>query len=116
MENHCCEEALDCLFSIYKASPPSLTFLPVHLTFRYPGFPEDFIANIATQVIERHIVRGLEKIFSPVTVNNLSKSESQVVALKTSLVKRHREFLEDRIGKLKDGYQVLRDVISIAVS
>lgn len=28
---------------------------------------------------------------------------------------RHREFLGDRIAKLEDGHQVLRDVISIAV-
>ncbi|KAL9126644.1 MAG: hypothetical protein Q9217_004334 [Psora testacea] len=98
MEKHSCEEALDCLFSIYKVSQKT------------------FIANITTQVIERHIVRGLEKIFSPVTVNNLSESESQAIASEPSLAKRHREFLEDRIGKLTDGHQVLRDVTSIAES
>ena len=32
------------------------------------------------------------------------------------LSKRHREFLEDRIGKLTDDHHVLRDVISVAVS
>lgn len=68
------------------------------------------------QVIERYIVRNLEKIFSPLTVNNLSESDSQLVASEPSSAKRYREFLEDRIGKLTDGHQVLRDVISIAVS
>lgn len=46
-----------------------------------------FIANIITQVIERHIVHDLEKIFSPVTVNNLSEAESQAIASDPSFSK-----------------------------
>jgi hypothetical protein len=35
------------------------------------------IANITTQEIERHIVKGPEKIFPPVVVNDLLNSEAQ---------------------------------------
>jgi len=62
------------------------------------------------------IILGLEKIFSPVTVSNLSESDSQAVASEPSSAKRHREVSEDRVGKLRDGRQVLHNVICIAVS
>lgn len=67
-----------------------------------------FIANITTQVIERHIVRGLETIFSPVAVNQLSDSEIEAIASEPVSAKRHREFLIDRIEKLEVGYRTLR--------
>lgn len=67
-----------------------------------------FIVNITTQVIERHIVRGLETIFSPVAVNKLSDAEAEAVALEPVSAKRHREFLIDRIERLEAGYQILR--------
>jgi hypothetical protein len=60
-----------------------------------------FIANITTQVIERHIVRGLENIFSPIVVNAMSDVEVETIAAEPSSAKRQREFLEERINKLK---------------
>lgn len=67
-----------------------------------------FIANITTQVIERHIVRGLETIFSPVAVNQLSDAEAEAIASEPVSAKRQREFLIDRIEKLEVGYRILR--------
>lgn len=67
-----------------------------------------FIANIANQVIERHIVRGLETIFSPVAVNKFSDAEAEAIALEPVSAKRHREFLTDRIERLEAGYRILR--------
>ncbi|KAN0108674.1 dynamin family protein-like protein [Hyaloscypha variabilis] len=93
MENFSCEEALDCLFAIYKVSQKT------------------FIANITTQVIERHIVRGLEKIFSPVVVNAMSDAEVEAIASEPLSAKRQREFLEERIKKLKDGHEIFRGVM-----
>ncbi|KAE9378323.1 dynamin family protein-like protein [Stipitochalara longipes BDJ] len=93
MENFSCEEALDCLFAIYKVSQKT------------------FIANITTQVIERHIVRGLEKIFSPVVVNAMSDVEVEAIASEPLSAKRQREFLEERIKKLKDGHEIFRGVM-----
>lgn len=73
-----------------------------------------FIANITTQVIERHIVRGLETIFSPVAVIKLSDVETEAIASEPVSAKRQREFLEDRIRKLKDGHDIFRGVIKSA--
>jgi hypothetical protein len=77
-----------------------------------------FIANVTTQVIERHIVKCLKKIFSPVVVNGLSNSEAEAeaetVAIEPISAKRKRDFLEDRIIKLEDGHRILRNVIRAA--
>lgn len=74
-----------------------------------------FVANVTTQVVERHIIRGLEKIFSPVTVNGLTDKEVEAVASEPANAKRQREFLEDRIAKLKDGQSIFRSVMGSAV-
>ena len=49
------------------------------------------------------MIRGLEMIFSPVVVNGLSESAVEKIASKPAAAKRDRQFLEDRIEKLKDG-------------
>lgn len=96
MENVSCEEALDCLFAIYKVSQKT------------------FVANVTTQVVERHMIRGLEKIFSPVAVNSLTDSEVEAIASEPANAKRQRQFLEDRIAKLKDGQSIFRSVMGTA--
>ncbi|QSZ32353.1 hypothetical protein DSL72_001927 [Monilinia vaccinii-corymbosi] len=96
MDNLSSEEALECLFAIYKVSQKT------------------FIAIITTQVIERHIVRGLENIFSPMLVNHLSDAEVEAMASEPASAKRRREFLEDRIAKLKAGYETFRGVMGSA--
>ncbi|KAK3175994.1 hypothetical protein OEA41_007316 [Lepraria neglecta] len=86
MENVSCEEALDYVFAIYEVSQKT------------------FVANITTQVVERHMIRGLKMIFSPVAVvNGLSEFAVEKIASEPAAAKRHRLFLEDRIEKLKDG-------------
>jgi len=66
------------------------------------------VANIATQVIERHIVKGLESIFSPVVVNSMSDLAVEAVASEPSSIKREREFLTDRIAKLEAGHKIFK--------
>lgn len=73
-----------------------------------------FIANVTTQVIERHVVRGLEDIFSPIFVNKLDVDEIEGFASEPAATKRQRAFLEDRIGKLQEGHAVLRRVMHTA--
>ena len=73
-----------------------------------------FTANVTTQVIERHIIRGLEKIFSPITVNSLSDADVEAIASEPPSARRQRDFLVDRVTKLDDGQKILRDVISKA--
>ena len=113
MEKHSCEEALDCLVSIYTVSSPPLA-MSLLILRKKQVLQKTFIQNITTQVIERHIVRGIEKIFSPVAIAQLSDVESEAVASEPATAKRHREFLKDRIGKLEDGHKILRNVITSA--
>ena len=49
------------------------------------------------------MIWGLEMIFSPVVVNGLSECAVEKMTPKPAAAKRHRQFLEDRIEKLKDG-------------
>ncbi|KAI9659667.1 MAG: hypothetical protein M1829_006575 [Trizodia sp. TS-e1964] len=93
MDKHSCEDALDCLFSIYKVSQKT------------------FVANVSTQVIERHIVKGIERIFSPIVVNRLSDSDAEAIALEPETARRQRKFLDDRIAKLEEGRGILKDVM-----
>ena len=61
------------------------------------------------------MVRDLDKIFCPVTVSQLTDSEVEALASEPASAKRQREFLEDRIAKLKDGQSIFRNVMSSAV-
>ncbi|TVY86471.1 Interferon-induced GTP-binding protein, partial [Lachnellula willkommii] len=72
MDNFSCEEALDCLIAIYKVSQKT------------------FVANVTMQVIERHIVRGLDKIFSPIFVNGLTSEQAEALASEPPASKRKR--------------------------
>lgn len=70
-----------------------------------------FIANVVTQVIERHVVRGLAKIFSPVVVSQLTDDDIKAIASEPESANRQRLFLEDRIARLKDGHRILKKVM-----
>ncbi|OCL14109.1 dynamin family protein-like protein [Glonium stellatum] len=98
MDEYSCENILDCLLAIYK----------VH--------QKTFVANVTTQVIERHIVRGLEDIVSPVVLNQLSNSQIEFIASEPTSTKRERDFLEDRISKLNEGRDILRGVMRDTIS
>ncbi len=56
-------------------------------------------------------MRGLEKIFSPVVVNDLSDSDAEAIASEPPSERRQRDLLENRIKKLKDGQSILRGVM-----
>ncbi|KAI8953697.1 interferon-induced GTP-binding protein Mx [Xylaria longipes] len=90
MENFSCEDALDCLFAIYKE------------------LQKTFVANITTQVIERHIVHGLEDILSPLVVNSMLDVEVEAIASEPLPTRSLRDFLNDRIKKLEDGQETFR--------
>ncbi|KAI0010110.1 interferon-induced GTP-binding protein Mx [Xylariaceae sp. FL0662B] len=94
METFSCEEALDCLLAIYKVQQKT------------------FIANVTTQVIERHIIRGLDKTFSPLVVINMPDIKVKAIVSEPKATKRQRVFLTDRIQRLEGGSEVLRDVVS----
>jgi len=70
-----------------------------------------FVANVTAQVGERHMVRGLDKIFSPLDVNNLSDDDVLKVASEPPSVRRKRDFLMDRQQKLRSGKKIFRDIM-----
>lgn len=70
------------------------------------------MANITTQVIERHIVSDLEAIFSPLAVNDMSDEEVEAIAAEPSATRHKRQFLTDRVAKLKDGHNVFKTVMA----
>jgi hypothetical protein len=61
--------------------------------------------------VERHIVRGLEEIFSPLVVSRWSDIDLNDIASEPATIMRQRAFLEDRISKLDTGHSVLRQVM-----
>ena len=70
-----------------------------------------FVANVNNQVIERHMVRGLDKIFSPLEVNAMTEDDVLKIAAEPASVKRQRDFLQDRKDKLQSGQDIFRDVM-----
>lgn len=70
-----------------------------------------FVANVTTQVIERHVVRGLEEIFSPLVVSSFTDAEIVAIASEPSSTQNKRQFLEDRIQKLEAGQEIFKSVM-----
>jgi hypothetical protein len=93
MEQHSCHEIVQSVVAIYKV---------LHKVF---------VQNVTMQVVERHIVRGLENIFSPITVNKMSDEEVEGIAAEPAAAKRQRAFLEDQIKKLSNGQRILKGVM-----
>jgi hypothetical protein len=75
-----------------------------------------WIANIPRQVIERHIIQGLEDIFSPIKVSSLTDAEVEAIASEPVPAKRQREFLVDRMAKLQAGHNIFKSVMGSSVS
>ncbi len=69
------------------------------------------MANVTSQVIERHLVRELDTILSPLNVANMDDTEIMAVASEPAAVKRQREFLSDRQEKLTNGKDIFRNVM-----
>jgi hypothetical protein len=67
-----------------------------------------FVVNIAVQVIERHIIRGLEHIFSPVKVSQLLDAEVLTIAAEPE-----REALAEKVRMLTNGQVILNELMSV---
>lgn len=93
MDKHACDMVLDCLFAIYKVNQ------------------KVFMANVTIQVIERHIVRGLDQILSAMVIAGLPDDEVQNLSSEPPSGRKLREQLSDRVEKLERGRQVLRQVM-----
>ncbi|RYC60533.1 hypothetical protein CHU98_g5662 [Xylaria longipes] len=94
MEIFSCEEALDCLMSLYKV------------------LQKVFLANVTTQMVERHIVRNLESIFSPLRIATLSDDKIKAIVAEPNHIIRQRHFLADRVRKMEEGQGIFRGVMN----
>ena len=72
---------------------------------------KQFVANVTTQVVERHILRDLETSFSPLVVNGMADSQMELVASESTSARRQRTFLGDRITKLNEGRDIFRSIM-----
>ena len=57
------------------------------------------------------MIRGLDKIFNPVTVSGLADAEVEAMAGEPGNAKHKRQVSEDRIKKLKEGQKIFRNVM-----
>lgn len=60
------------------------------------------------QVIERHIIRNLGDIFSPMVVSQLTDDEIQSLTAEPASIRRQRQFYEDRLAKLQEADMILK--------
>jgi hypothetical protein len=68
-----------------------------------------FIDNICRQVIERHLLHGLIKVFDPVYIGQLSDDELLSIAEETSQVRDRRNELQTLRSMLEESLSELRD-------
>lgn len=110
MEDFSCEEALDCLLAIYQVCTPYILHCAVSKIHLEQVQQKTFIANITTQVIERHIVRGLHNIFSPMVTLNIPSSKIESMVAEPLGAKRKRDYLTDQTEKLREGKRIFRGI------
>ncbi|KAE9373038.1 hypothetical protein N431DRAFT_465349 [Stipitochalara longipes BDJ] len=93
MDSHSCSDALDDFRAFYK------------VTFK------TFIDNVAIQVIERHVVHGLEEVFSPLVVTALEDGEVSNLVSEPLTTVRRREHLEEKRSMLEKGRNIFKSVL-----
>jgi hypothetical protein len=67
-----------------------------------------FIDNIEKQVIRRHLINGLEDIFSPAVVASWNDEEIGMAAAEPKATTIKRQDLEVRLERLKKGIEVFK--------
>lgn len=70
-----------------------------------------FVANVTTQVIERHLVADLNNIFSPMVVLGMTDAKVQSMVSEPESTKRERIYLSDRIKRLEEGQEIFRGIL-----
>ena len=69
---------------------------------------------MTTQVIERHIVRGLQDVFSPLSVYRMSDAETLSIASEPKNAQAQRQELQEKVKKLQDGNDILQELMGNA--
>ena len=113
MVQYSCEILLDCVQSMYKVGAPSCQTQAWVVTDSDQDQMKTFVQIVTRQAVERHMVRDLEQIILPLVVSELNDEEVMKAVSEPSSVKRQREFLSDRLEKLKTGQDQFRDVMGV---
>ncbi|KAI0465876.1 interferon-induced GTP-binding protein Mx [Xylaria cf. heliscus] len=79
-----CVEALDCIGALYQTEH------------------QVFLANVTTQVVERHLIRGLEGIFAPMAIARLPDDKIEAIIAEPELITRQRDFLKYKLKMLEE--------------
>jgi hypothetical protein len=66
---------------------------------------------VLTLVVEEHIVRDLEHIFSPKSVGRMTEDEVYSIASEPEGLKLERLLYPDNLSRLEDGHRLLRNAI-----
>ncbi|TVY46718.1 Interferon-induced GTP-binding protein [Lachnellula occidentalis] len=93
MESYASEEALMSLMSLYKVKQ------------------KVFIDVVTVQVIERHMIRRLEQIFSPIIISDMSDEEAMSIAGEPLEAQTERWRLGMKIDKLREGRAAFRKLV-----
>ncbi|KAK1071978.1 hypothetical protein LTR33_010326, partial [Friedmanniomyces endolithicus] len=67
-----------------------------------------FVDNVCKQVIERHLLRNLPDIFSPMIVAMYTDEELERIAMESPGVVEKRKQLSEQLANLKAGLEDLR--------
>lgn len=71
-----------------------------------------FVDVVLTLVVEDHIVRDLEQIFSPRVVSRMKDEEVIRLASEPENVKRERLQLTEEVSRLREGHKILKNVMA----
>ncbi|KAI9096888.1 P-loop containing nucleoside triphosphate hydrolase protein [Phlyctochytrium arcticum] len=90
MDEYACREVLEYMRAFYKVAL------------------KKFIDNMATDVIERHLLEGLEDIFSPVAVNEMTDDQIKRIAEESESTSSIREYTQNKRDGLQKGLDICR--------
>ncbi|KAI0910619.1 hypothetical protein F4823DRAFT_561794 [Ustulina deusta] len=82
-----------------------------HLSHRGQLRRSTGLPAVDLRVVERHIMKKLKEIFSPLNIINLTESKIESIVSELLFTKRQRLFLQDRIRGLEEEQEVFRSAI-----
>lgn len=107
MDDQACSEALAGLNAYYKACPRIVPLDSPHADQCQVAM-KTFVDNVCRQVVERHLLRNLPKIFSPKDVALYPDEELERIAGERPEVVAKRKELQEQLQTLKAGLNDLR--------
>lgn len=108
MDEQACSEALADLNAYYKVRPPRRHPGDISANEQLQVARKTFVDNVCRQVIERHLLRNLPKIFSPEDVAGYPDEKLQRIAGERQDVVSRRKGLQEQLETLQAGLKDLK--------